>query len=445
MKMVAHASYYSEEDPTFHRCGRGGHNYPLAQERLENAHGPSRTYGDGRNGDHAQEQEQNTQVRRRVPVAMSALSLEQPPDLNEFNYDPSSRSLYHVPSHSQLPGYGYQGQISTLGADSSYRSFPQSYGYPESRIFGLSYSDFPDNSIDFGLSSSTYQVVSPEPTAVSSYPSSNNNRSRIGASAVYMTSPGSVYSQNTLPYQSNYSVRPTLTSDLRNFPLNAIPSPLTTSTSNGLAGNERVLPQPSVNRSFTRSHDGLPVLSNSQHALQSYNTASSPMMNGDGQRTINEGAVQENAALPSLYMSLPTTSQEITTEAAQLAYNSQQIPMSQPEGDLYAPQTSHQNLTYYSQTNDSSNELSNYGTSNTNDRSRQSSQTNTTENSLSANHHKYSGATLTSGREYTPNPPQASYPLPNMPNMQAHNTLQHLPQLTRQHNLPLPPTSLSSR
>jgi hypothetical protein len=68
--MVTHASYYSEEDPTFHRCGRGGHSYPLAQERPENGHGPSRTYGDGRNGDHAQEQEQNTQVRRRVPVAV---------------------------------------------------------------------------------------------------------------------------------------------------------------------------------------------------------------------------------------------------------------------------------------------------------------------------------------------------------------------------------------
>jgi hypothetical protein len=312
-------------------------------------------------------------------------------------------------------------------------------------MFGLSYNDFSDNSIDFGLSSSTYQVVSPEPTAVSSYPAANNNRSRIGASAVYMTSPGSGYSQNTLPYQSNYSVRPTLTSDLRNFPLNAISSPLTTSTSNGLPGNERVLPQPGGNRSFTRSHDGLPVLSNSQHALQSYGTANSAMMNGEGQRSVNGSAIQENAALPSLYMALPTTSQEITTEAAQLAYNSQHIPMSQPESDLYASQTSHQGMSFYSQTNDSSNELSNYGTSNTNGRSRQSSQTNTTENSLSANQRKYSGATLTSGHEYTPNPPQESYPLPNMPNMQAQTPLQHLPQLARQHNLPLPQTSLSSR
>ncbi|KAM3071439.1 hypothetical protein ACMFMF_007910 [Clarireedia jacksonii] len=376
---------------------------------------------------------------------VSALSLEQTPDMNEFSYDPGSRSIYHVSSHTQLPGYGYQGQINTLGAENPYRSFPQSYGIPESRIFGLSYSDFSDNTMDFGLSSSTYQVVSPEPTAVSSFPTPSNNRSRIGASAFYMTSPGSTYTSNTLPYQSNYSVRPAITSDLRNFPLNSISSPISSPTSNSLAGSERILPQPSVNRSFTRSHDGLPVLSNSQHALQSYGTANSAMMNGDGQRSVNGSAIQENAVLPAPYMSLQTSSQEITNEAAQLAYNSQHIPMSQADSDLYTPQTSHQSMTYYSQANDSSNELANYGTSNTNDGSRQSSQTNTTENSLSANHRKYSGATLASGHEYTPNPPQSSYPLPNMPNMQAHNTLQHLPQLPRQHNLPLPQASLSSR
>jgi hypothetical protein len=95
--MVTHASYYSEEDPTFHRCGRGGHNYPLAQERPENGHGPSRTYGDGRTGDHAQEQEQNTHVRRRIPVAVC------PPLSFKLNFMIAKGSANKLPKVPTLP------------------------------------------------------------------------------------------------------------------------------------------------------------------------------------------------------------------------------------------------------------------------------------------------------------------------------------------------------
>lgn len=63
--------YYSEEEPTtFRRCGPRGQSYPLAQERFEHPH-PSRSYSNGRNGDHTSENnDQGHPTRRRTQLAV---------------------------------------------------------------------------------------------------------------------------------------------------------------------------------------------------------------------------------------------------------------------------------------------------------------------------------------------------------------------------------------
>ena len=62
-------AYYSEEEPTFRRYGPRGQSYSLAQEHPEHPHA-SRSYSDGRNGDHGQENEPGHQMRRRIQVAV---------------------------------------------------------------------------------------------------------------------------------------------------------------------------------------------------------------------------------------------------------------------------------------------------------------------------------------------------------------------------------------
>ncbi|ESZ94461.1 hypothetical protein SBOR_5179 [Sclerotinia borealis F-4128] len=451
--------YYSEEEPIFRRYGPHGQIYPVAQERSEHTH-VSRSYSDGRNGDHGSESiDTGHQMRRRIQVAlhysvkdvesarsdaaakimadhvtiaripaqnhMTAMPLEQAKDHSPDCFDDASRSMYRIPSNAPFNTYYQTTQTVNLGPDSmNYRPPNYSnYGYQGNKFLTLSpYGDFTDEPAEFNLSNSTtFPVAAQDPVSVSNYPAQNNGRTRVNHPAsMYMDSEAN-YNQNG--YQS-YNMRSMVDSDSKNF---CITNTVAQTALNVTNGAERVLPYPSVNRQYRSSNDGN---SSSQNSLQSYGFMNSNM---NGSKHMNGSSIQMPLANP--YMSVPaSTSQEITTAAAEMAYNSsQQLSMTQSDPEMYNPTTPSSSL-YYSQTNDSTADISRYGTSSGSGSSkrRQSSQATTDENAWSANNRKSSSSEssserlLANGLPYEPST-VAHYPSPIIPpHMQSHGLLQQV-------------------
>lgn len=327
----------------------------------------------------------------------------------------------------------FQSSPTVLGADSmSYRSnnYPN-YGYQGTRF--LPYDNFTEEPAEFSMSSSTqFQVSTQDPVSVSSYPAQNNGRARVNPPPpMYMDSEAtSNYSQNA--YQ-NYNARSMVDSESKNFCVTnttCLPSygnvNVATSPQPALnvTNGERILPHPSTNRQYRSVDIGLP---SSQNSLQSYGYPS-PNMGSSGK--MNRTSIQ--MPLTNSYMNAPTSSsQEITTHAADLAYlpaQGQQTLVVQQDADMYDATTSNSSL-YYSQPNDSTADISHYGPSSGSDisKSRQNSQTNTTENAWSVNSRKSSSSgssLLANGQQYLPHT-QSHYPTPSITSqMQNHGLLQ---------------------
>ncbi|KAI9643968.1 hypothetical protein NHQ30_007319 [Ciborinia camelliae] len=374
---------------------------------------------------------------------VTAMQIEHAKDIPPDCFDDNSR--YRVPPHYN--NNCYQSSTLNLGQDGMQVYRPANYsnygGYQGTKYLGLtSYGDLSEEPTEFSMSNSTaYQAATPDPVSISSYPTQNNGRSRVNPPApMYMDSEAAPnYNQNA--YQS-YSARSMVDSESKNFCVSdtaylslygtAATGTVPQNALNVTNGAERVLPYPSVNRQYRSTNDGT---SSSPSSLQPYgfmgsNMGSSGKMNGT--------SIQ--MPLGNSYINVPTSSsQEITTEAAELAYNSsQQLSIAQQDTEMYDAATTNSSL-YYSQTNDSTADISHYGTSSGSDtnKNRQSSQTNTTENVWVANNRKSSssgssgGSLLANGQPYVPHT-QSHYPAPNIPGqMQNHGLLQQLPQISQ--------------
>ncbi|QSZ33361.1 hypothetical protein DSL72_002949 [Monilinia vaccinii-corymbosi] len=371
-----------------------------------------------------------TQARSHV----TAMQLEQAKDIPQDCFDDNSRSIYRVPA--QYNSYYHNAQTVNSGQDSlNYRqaNYPN-YGYPGGRFLGFGYDSFTEEPADYNLSNpNAFQVATQDPVSVSSYPAQNNGRTRVNPPAtMYMDSEAATnYNQN--PYQS-YNARSMVESESKNFCVAStasLPSYGSVSTCTipqtalNVTNGERLLPCPSVNRPPGQYRSTNDSTANSQISLQSYGFMNSSMGSSG---KMNGTSIQ--IPLVNSYMSVPTSSsQEITTAAAEMAYSSaQQLTIEQQDTEIYNAPTPNSSL-YYSQTNDSTAEINHhYGTSIGSDtsKSRQSSQTNTTENSWAANNRKSSnGSLLSNGQSYLPSTSN-QYPRPSTPIvMQSHSLLQH--------------------
>ncbi|CAD6440357.1 dafc30d7-e8c9-40f9-8dbc-c6a7c30fb895 [Sclerotinia trifoliorum] len=466
--------YYSEQEPTFRRCGPRGQSYPLAQERSEHSY-PTRNYNDGRNSDHGPENGEtgHHQMRRRIQVAcqrcrkrkircsgeengrpcyhcknsssepcvflrVTAMPLEQAKDLPSDCFDDNSRSMYRVSSNTPY-NYYQTSQTFNLGPDNiNYRQTNYSnYGYQGTKFLGLSYDNFTEEPADFNLSNSTsFQVTGQDPVSVSSYPAQNNGRSRVNPPApLYMDSEAATnYNQNA--YQS-YNARSMVDSDSKNFCVTnpaCLPSygtvnaAVTPQTALNTTNDPRQLPYPGINRQYRSANDGN---SSAQSSLHPYGFVNSNM---DGSGKMNGTSIQ--MPMTNSYMGVPTSSShEITTAVAMSAYQSGQQPsMAQQDSEIYEAPTPNSSL-YYSQSSDSAADINHYGAGSGNDasKSRQNSQTNTTEDTWPANNRKSSSGgnsiLLASGQSYIPHT-SSHYPTPNIPTqMQNHGLLQLPPQV----------------
>ncbi|KAF7953118.1 hypothetical protein EAE96_006337 [Botrytis aclada] len=466
--------YYLEEEPTFRRCGPRGQSYPLAQERSEHSY-PSRTYGDGRSNDREPENTEpgHHQMRRRIQVAcqrcrkrkircsgedngrpcyhckqsssepceflrVAAMRLEQAKDLPADCSDDSLRSMYRMPSNAPYNSYYPTYQTLNLGPDSTnYRPSYSNYGFQGPKFLNSSYENFTEEPAEFNLSSSTpYQVAAQDSVSVSNYPVQSNGRTRVDPPApMYMDSEAAANYNSA--YQS-YNARSMVDSESKNFCVQAALNVATTT--------ERQLPYP--NRQYGSTNDSA---FNSQNLLQPYVYMSS---NLNSSAKINTSI---QMPLTNPYMSVSTSSpHEITTAAATAAYQSgQQSSSSQHDSEMYDASTMNGSL-YYPQPNDSTTEISHYGTSSGSEasKSRQNSQTNTTDNTWPANNRKSSGggsSLLANGQPYVPHT-SGHYPTPNLPTqVQNHGLLQLPPQMppVSHDGLPAPSreyiSSLSSR
>ncbi|KAF7934001.1 uncharacterized protein EAE98_003710 [Botrytis deweyae] len=487
--------YFAEEEPTFRRCGPRGQSYPLAQERSDHSY-PPRTYSDGRSNDRGPENTEpgHHQMRRRIQVAcqrcrkrkircsgedngrpcyhckqsssepceflrVTAMRLEQAKDLPADCFDDSLRPMYRMPSNASYNNNYYQTlQTLNLGPDSINLLRPSysNYGFQGPKYLNSSYDNFTEEPAEFNLSSSTpYQVAAQDSVSVSNYPVQSNGRTRVNPPApMYMDSEATANYNSA--YQS-YNARSMVDSESKNFcvPNNTcIPSYGTASaatTSSQAALNvatttERQLPYP--NRQYGSTNDGA---FSSQNSLQPYGFMSS---NVNSSAKINSSI---QMPLTNPYMSVSTSSpHEITTAAATAAYQSgQQSSLSQQDSEIYDASTINGNL-YYTQTNESTTDISHYGTSSGSEpsKSRQNSQTNTTDNTWPANNRKSSGSgssLLANGQTYVPHT-SSHYPTPNLPTqMQNHGLLQlpsQMPPVSHD-GLPAPSreyvSSLSSR
>ncbi|THV45212.1 hypothetical protein BGAL_0516g00060 [Botrytis galanthina] len=476
--------YFAEEEPTFRRCGPRGQSYPLAQERSEHAY-PSRTYSDGRSNDRGPENTEpgHHQMRRRIQVAcqrcrkrkircsgedngrpcyhckqsssepceflrVTAMRLEQAKDLPADCFDDSLRPMYRMPSNAPYNNNYYQTlQTLNLGPDGiNYRPSYSNYGFQGPKFLNSSYDNFTEEPAEFNLSSSTsYQVAAQDSVSVSNYPVQSNGRTRVNPPApMYMDSEAAANYSSA--YQS-YNARSMVDSESKNFcvPSYGTASAATTSSQaalNATTTTERQLPYP--NRQYGSTSDV--AFSSQPYGFMSSNMSSSAKINSSIQMP-----------LTNPYMSVSTSSpHEITTAAATAAYQSgQQSSLSQQESELYDASTMNGNL-YYTQTNDSTTDMSHYGTSSASEpsKSRQNSQTDTTHNVWPANNRKSSGSgssLLANGQTYVPHT-SSHYPTPNLPTqMQNHGLLQLPPQMppVLHDGLPAPSreyvSSLSSR
>ncbi|KAM0153792.1 hypothetical protein ACHAPC_007318 [Botrytis cinerea] len=486
---------FSEEELTFRRYGPRGQSYPLAQERSEHPYG-SRTYNDGRGNDRGPENTEPGphQMRRRIQVAcqrcrkrkircsgedngrpcyhckqsssepceflrVTAMRLEQAKDLPADCFDDSLRPMYRIPANAPYNNNYYQTlQTLNLGPDSmNYRPTSYSnYGFQGPKFLNPSFDSFSEEPAEFNLSSSTpYQVAVQDSVSVSNYPVQSNGRTRVNPPApMYMESEAAANYNSA--YQG-YNARSMVDSDSKNFcaanntciPPYGTTSVATTSaqaTLNITTSTERQLPYP--NRQYGSTNDGI---FSSPNSLQPYGFLSS---NINSSAKINSSV---QMPLTNPYLSVSTSSShEITTAAGTAAYQTgQQSSLSQQDSEMYDASTMNGNL-YYTQANDSTTDISHYGTSSGSDhsKSRQNSQPSAPDNTWPTNNRKSSGSgssLLANGQTYVPHT-SSHYPTPNLPTqMQNPGLLQLPPQMPQlQHDgLPAPSreyvSSLSSR
>ncbi|KAA8564957.1 hypothetical protein EYC84_010726 [Monilinia fructicola] len=383
----------------------------------------------------------NSSTEPCIFLRVTAMQLEQAQDLPPERFEDNSRSMYRTPSNAHFSNYYQASQTVNFGPDSmNYRQANDpSYGYQGARLLGIAYEPYAEEPADYNLSSpNTFQVATQDPVSVSSYPAHNNGRTRGNPSApMYLDSEAAAnygqnanYTQN--PYQS-YHTRSMVDSESKNFCVTgaaslpsyggASASPVPQTALNVTNVGERLLPvPPSVNRQYRSTNDGT---TSSQISMQSYGFMN-PSMGSSGK--MNGTSIQ--MPLVNSYMTVPTSSsQEITTAAAEMAYSSaHQLSIVQQDTEIYDT-SNHSSTPYYSQTNNSTTDMNRYGTSMGSDtpKSRQSSQTNTTENSWAANNRKSSnnGSLLSNGQSYVPST-SSQYPRPSTPvGMQSHSLLQH--------------------
>ncbi|KAF7883484.1 uncharacterized protein EAF02_005404 [Botrytis sinoallii] len=481
--------YFAEEEPTFRRCGPRGQSYPLAQERSDHSY-PPRTYSDGRSNDRGPENTEpgHHQMRRRIQVAcqrcrkrkircsgedngrpcyhckqsssepceflrVTAMRLEQAKDLPADCFDDSLRPMYRMPSNASYNNNYYQTlQTLNLGPDSINLLRPSysNYGFQGPKFLNSSYDNFTEEPAEFNLSSSTpYQVAAQDSVSVSNYPVQSNGRTRVNPPApMYMDSEATANYNSA--YQS-YNARSMVDSESKNFVSQ------TTHASHlmelqvqppHLRKLPSMLPPPPRGNFHTRTDNTGPQMTNS---LQPYGFHELKRE----QLCKNQLSIQMPLTNP--YMSVSTSNpHEITTAAATAAYQSgQQSSLSQQDSEIYDASTINGNL-YYTQTNESTTDISHYGTSSGSEpsKSRQNSQTNTTDNTWPTNNRKSSGSgssLLANGQTYVPHT-CSHYPTPNLPTqMQNHGLLQlpsQMPPVSHD-GLPAPSreyvSSLSSR
>lgn len=380
------------------------------------------------------------------------MRLEQAKDLPADCFDDSLRPMYRMPSNAPYNNNYYQTlQTLNLGPDGiNYRPSYSNYGFQGPKFLNSSYDNFTEEPAEFNLSSSTsYQVAAQDSVSVSNYPVQSNGRTRVNPPApMYMDSEAAANYSSA--YQS-YNARSMVDSESKNFCVPSYGTASTATTSSQAALNaatttERQLPYP--NRQYGSTSD---VAFTSQNPSQPYGFMSSNMSSS---AKINSSI---QMPLTNPYMSVSTSSpHEITTAAATAAYQSgQQSSLSQQDSEIYDASTMNGNL-YYTQTNDSTTDMSHYGTSSGSEpsKSRQNSQTDTTHNVWPANNQKSSGSgsrLLANGQTYVPHT-SSHYPTPNLPTqMQNHGLSQLPPQMppVLHDGLPAPSreyvSSLSSR
>lgn len=379
------------------------------------------------------------------------MPLEQAKDLPTNCFDENSRSMYrHVPSNAHFNYFQPPQTVSLEPNSINYRQLNYSnYGYTGTKFLGLTYDNLTEEPVEFNLSHpNAFQVAAQD--SVSSYPAQNNGRARTNPPApMYLDAEASA-NYNMTAYQSYSSgnARSMIDSESKNFcvtnptalpPYGAVNGTTVPQAAlNVASGVERpVLPHPSVDRQFRSTNDGTACPMSS---LQAYGFLNSTMT---GPGKINGTSIQMPSS--NSYMSgVPISSpQEVSTAAAEMAYNSSH--RIQQDTEMYDTSNLNSNL-YYPQTNDSTADMSHYGTSSGSEppKSRQASHS---ENSWAPSNRKSSSSgSLSNGQPYVPDT-KDHYPQPVMP---SQNLLQHphIPQI--QHDgLPHPRSeyvsSISSR
>lgn len=240
-----------------------------------------------------------------------------------------------APQPASLPLENYQYRNNSL----------PTYPYPVKSFYPMSYGDFSDNPVDYGLQSS---LMGNDHLGLSSnyITTSSSGRGWTPAPAqappmpktpLFIEQSDTPYSHNQLPYHA-YPLRGNMNSDSKNGSMNGMsatlpPPPVNTSV-------DRVLPPvPSSTNNrlaqigpFLRSSNGLPSTSTMQSQSQSQSSQDYSITRGN--KNHHGNAVSDSSSLSIGYLPMSSTSPE-SLSSSQMTYGSQPSMSMSQQSDMY--------------------------------------------------------------------------------------------------------------
>ncbi|PVH89314.1 hypothetical protein DL98DRAFT_565394 [Cadophora sp. DSE1049] len=398
MVRVAHSygGYQDEADTTsFRRYSARGHDYPISHDREfptvashgvfpgARNHHPSphepRTVGQ------SPESDSNSRPRSRIPVACGRcrkrkircsgdaggsctncknagndqcqflrVSSEPAHMKNEcatYDFDSSGGAASRINCRTGMMPFGphsFAPQPAPLPLDGyQYRNISlPTYPYQVKPYYQMSYGDFSDEPVDYGLQGSL--MGNDHLGLTSNYiTTSSSGRGWTSAPApappmpktpLFIEQSDTPYSHHQLPFHA-YPLRGSMNSESKNGSMNGMsatlpPPPVNTSV-------DRMLPPvPSTNNRlaqigpFLRSSDGLPSTSTLQSQSQSQSFSDYNMIRGN--KNHNGNAVSDNSSMSTGYLPMSSTSPE-SLSSSQMAYGSQPPMHMSQQSDMYTP------------------------------------------------------------------------------------------------------------
>ncbi|KAH7399968.1 hypothetical protein BKA64DRAFT_707652 [Cadophora sp. MPI-SDFR-AT-0126] len=398
MVRVAHSygGYQDEEDTTcFRRYSARGHGYPISQDRDYSTISNQGAFPGARNQHpspheprttrQSPEGDSNSRPRSRIPVAcgrcrkrkircsgdtggpctncknagndqcqflrVSSEPAQMKNDCATYDFDSSGGAVSRINCRTGMMPFGPQSfapQPAPLPFE-NYRYRNNSlttYPYQVKPYYQMSYGDFGDESVDYGLQGS---LIGNDHLGFSSnyITTSSSGRGWIPAPApappmpktpLFIEQSDTPYTRNQLPFHA-YPLRGNMNSESKNGSVDGIsatlpPPPVNTNV-------DRMLPPvPSTNNRlaqigpFLRSPDGLPARSTLQSQSQSQSFSDYNMIRGN--KGHNGNAVSDNSFMSTGYLPTSSTSPE-SLSSSQMTYGSQPSMLMSQQSDIYTP------------------------------------------------------------------------------------------------------------